>query len=113
MKWNKVTEKMPEEDDVCLVACESLNAEGVPVCITYPLSVGWDGKEWTDINGEVVGDVAFWTELPQVTDCKLILEKLHYCLENDACEKADCCYFTTQKEIGALLEYIKELEGRL
>lgn len=113
MKWVSVKDGLPDEETVCLVACESLNTEGVPVYTTYPLSAGCDGKEWTDVNGEVIYDVAFWTELPQVTDCRQILEKLHNCLMNDTCEKQYCCYFTTQKEISALLKYIKKLEGRI
>ena len=116
-RWISVDDRMPDEETVCLVAkrFESRPANH-HVYQTYPLSVSWDGTDWTDIDGEKVTDVAYWMELPRIKPVvgmiEKMLEKMDACSKRDTCEKTDCCYFTTQKELSVVLEYIKELEGK-
>ena len=111
-KWIMAKDKLPDEGKVCLVSCRINDSSGFPKYITHPMSVEWDGKEWIDIEGEVVENVIYWQEEPTVSSFAGAVEKIQACIEKDSCENKECCYFTTQRELSALLKYIKELEER-
>lgn len=112
MKWIKVTDRLPDEDTICLVSCRIADSKQFPKYTTHPLSAEWNGKEWVDIEGETVKNVEYWCELPTVNKYVGVIEKIEACVANDACEETDCCYFTKQRELSALLKYIKDMEER-
>lgn len=112
-KWTSVTEGFPEEDVPCLISYRVSDSKAFPRYKTHPLTAEWDGTNWTDIDGDIVKNVAFWQRLPEVSQYESAKDKMRSCLEKDTCENTECCYFTTQKELSALLKYIKEMEERL
>lgn len=113
MEWINAKDKLPDNDVVCLVSSRVSDSKAFPQYVTHPLSAEWNGREWVDIDGEIVKNVVYWQEIPKVSQFIGIKEKIQACLEKDTCENTECCYFTTQREMSALLKYIKELEGRI
>ena len=111
-KWVSVKDQLPGEDVACIISYRINDSKAFPQYKTHPLTAEWDGANWVDIDGDIVKSVVYWQELPQVTPCEIAKEKMLECLAKDTCESTDCCYFTTQKELSALLKYIKEMEER-
>lgn len=109
-KWVSAKETLPDIETACLVSTRVLSMASWKKYCTYPLSAAWDGKEWVDVNGDIVYDVEYWQELPKVDERIGIIEKLIGCVENEHCENKDCCYFTTFDELEALLKYMKGQE---
>ena len=111
-KWNRVADGMPGENIACLVCRRVSDMKAFPQYETHPMTAEWNGKEWVDIEGDVVENVVYWQECPKVSRFEGVKDKLQACLDNDACEMTECCYFTKQKELSALLKYINELEEK-
>lgn len=107
MKGWFAANKKPDEDQPCIVATDN---DGTVQ--TYPISAAWDGTEWVDANGDIVGCVVYWQYMPAFSNYDKVIAKLYECAERDTCEKQDCYCFPMQAEIRALLEYVKELGGQ-
>lgn len=110
--WNRASETLPDANIVCLVCRRVSDSRVSPKFETHPMTAEWNGEEWIDIEGDSVDNVVFWQELPKVSSVESVKEKIQACLSHDACEITECCYFTRQKELSAMLKYIKELEER-
>lgn len=59
--WIPVEERLPKEpkfmeEDSYIVQTEN---------ITTPFSAYWDGKEWTDVNDELLEGIIAWCPLPE------------------------------------------------
>ena len=102
-KWVNTKVGMPNSEIACVVLRRSMDALSV-----YPKFVEWDGKDWIDIDGEVIPGVIAWTKAPDYDQtAEKLLRKLAGCYEKDSCEQRDCCYFARSNELYSLLEYIE------
>ena len=102
-KWVSVQDDMPGTEIECVVAAREHD-----LIYTHKVFAQWDGGCWVDACGEVVENVIAWTKAPIYGKAKEAIEKLQKCLENDKCERKDCCYFATFDLIKALMKYIEE-----